>query len=37
MNHQIYPLGIDYEDVKGGVKLFSTAGGMKIQLTDKCC
>lgn len=36
-NNQIYPLSINYEDVKGDVKLFKVAGGLKIQHTDKCC
>lgn len=34
--HQIYPLNIGYEDVKGDVKLFEIAEELKIQHTDKC-
>lgn len=29
--------GVETEDVKGDVKLFKVAGGLKIQHTDKCC
>lgn len=34
--NQLFPLNIDYEDIKGDVKLFQTAEELKIQHADKC-